>query len=126
MRHTTPQQTIGEFSALLAAGDLDGLLELYEEEAVFSPEPGRTVSGAPAIRAALEPFLALRPQVTGEVRQVLVAQDTALVINRWRLRGTGPGGEPIELAGTSADVLRQGADGSWRIVIDHPWGGEGA
>ena len=126
MSPTTPQQTIAEFSTLLAAGDLDGLLGLYEDDAVFAPEPGRTVSGAPAIRAALEPFLALRPQMTGELRKVLVAQDTALVINRWQLRGTGPGGEPIELAGTSADVLRQRADGSWRIVIDDPWGGEGA
>ena len=126
MRHTNPQQTIAEFSNLLAAGDLPGLLGLYEADATFSPEPGCTVSGTAAIRAALEPFLALRPKMTGEVRKVLVAGDTALVINRWHLRGTGPSGEQIELAGTSADVLRQGADGSWRIVIDDPWGGEGA
>ena len=126
MSPTTPQQTIEEFSTLLAAGDLAGLLGLYEEDAVFAPEPGRAVSGLPAIREALEAFLALRPQMTGEVRKVLVAQDTALVMNRWQLRGNGPNGEAIELAGTSADVLRRCADGSWRIVIDDPWGGAGA
>ena len=50
------------------------------------------------------------------------AGETALVCNRWSMRGTGPDGTVIELHGTSADVLRRRADGSWGIVIDDPWG----
>ena len=30
--------------------------------------------------------------------------------------------EPVSLASRSADVLRRQADGSWRFVIDNPWG----
>jgi hypothetical protein len=32
--------------------------------------------------------------------------------------------EPVKLAAKNADVLRRQADGSWRFVIDNPWGTE--
>jgi len=34
----------------------------------------------------------------------------------------GPDGKPVTLAAKSADVLRRQADGTWRFVIDNPWG----
>jgi uncharacterized protein (TIGR02246 family) len=121
----SPEDTIARFSALLAEGDLDGLLELYEPEATFVPQPGAPVSGRDAIAAALRAFLALKPRMTGEVECVLTAGDTALVANRWTLSGTQPDGSPIDMAGVSADVLRRRPDGSWGIAIDDPWGGRG-
>jgi uncharacterized protein (TIGR02246 family) len=118
-----PEDTIRRFSSLLAEGDLDALVDLYEPDAAFAPQPGQTVSGREAIREALRPFLALEPRMTGEVEQVLTAGETALVANRWTLSGTQPDGSPVELAGVSADVLRRRPDGSWGIAIDDPWGG---
>ena len=56
------------------------------------------------------------------VTRVLEATDLALVIAAWTFAGTGPDGAPVNLAGTSADVLRCQPDGSWRFVIDNPWG----
>jgi ketosteroid isomerase-like protein len=44
------------------------------------------------------------------------------VIGVWSFSGTGPDGEPVRLAASNADVLRRQADGSWRFVIDNPWG----
>jgi uncharacterized protein (TIGR02246 family) len=117
-----PQETITRFSELLADGDLDGMLELYEPEAAFAPQPGRTVTGRDEIRAALESFLAVRPRMKGSIEKVLEAGDTALVANRWRLSGTAPDGTEVQMAATSADVLRRRPDGSWGIVIDDPWG----
>jgi uncharacterized protein (TIGR02246 family) len=119
----TPQDTISRFSALLADGDLDALLDLYEPDAAFAPRPGEIVSGHEAIREALQPFLALAPRMTGEIERVLLAGETALVANRWTLTGTQPDGSAIELGGVSADVLRRREDGSWGIAIDDPWGG---
>jgi uncharacterized protein (TIGR02246 family) len=119
----TPEDTIRRFSSLLADGDLDALVDLYEPDAAFAPQPGQSVRGREAIREALQPFLALRPRMIGDVERVLTAGDTALVANRWTLSGTQPDGNPIELAGVSADVLRRRPDGSWGIAIDDPWGG---
>ena len=122
MTTATPEQVIERFSSLLARSDLDALVDLYEPDAVFAPQPGRVVTGRAAIREALTGFLELRPQMDGEIKEVLVSDDTALVSNRWSLRGTAPDGAPVEIGGTSADVMRRGADGAWRIVIDNPWG----
>lgn len=57
-----------------------------------------------------------------EVTGVLEASDLALVTGVWSFNGTGPDGEPVKLAAKSADVLRRQGDGSWRFVIDNPWG----
>jgi uncharacterized protein (TIGR02246 family) len=119
----TPHDTIHRFADLLAEGDLDALVDLYEPEAAFAPRPGEAVSGRNAIREALRPFLALEPRMTGKIERVLLAGDTALVANRWTLTGTQPDGGAIELCGVSADVMRRREDGSWGIAIDDPWGG---
>jgi uncharacterized protein (TIGR02246 family) len=117
-----PTDVIDALSARLAHGDLEGALALYEPDATFAPQPGEQVSGLAAIRPALERFIALKPAMTGSIEKVLEADDVALVVNRWTLTGTGPDGAPIEMAGVSSDVMRRQGDGSWRILVDDPWG----
>jgi ketosteroid isomerase-like protein len=119
---TTPEAAVARVSELLSNGHLDELMELYEMDAAFAPEPDRTVSGRDAIRAELERFAALRPCMSGAVQRVFEAGDTALVAYRWSLSGTGPDGEEVRLGGTSTDVLRRRPDGSWGVLIDDPYG----
>ena len=123
---SAPEAVIDRFAALIGAGDVEGALALYEEDAVFLPEPGRLERGREAIHAALASFAALSPTITGEIERTVVAGETALVINAWTLAGTDPAGEPVRMAAKSADVLRRRADGSWGILIDDPWGGGAA
>ena len=125
MHDARPEAVIERFSELLAQGDLEAMMELYEPDAAFAPQPGETVTGRDQIRAALEGFLAVKPRMDGTIEKVLEAGDTALVTNRWRLAGTAPDGTPVRMAATSADVLRRRPDGSWGIVIDDPWGAAG-
>jgi uncharacterized protein (TIGR02246 family) len=125
MSHERPEAVIERFSALLADGDLEGMMELYEPDAAFAPQPGETANGHDEIRTALAGFLDVKPRMHGTIEKVLEAGDTALVTNRWRLTGTAPDGTPVRMAATSADVLRRRPDGSWGIVIDDPWGAAG-
>jgi uncharacterized protein (TIGR02246 family) len=118
----TPEEVIERLARNLSEGDVDAALALYEVDAAFVPEPGAIVHGHEAIREALAGFAALEPKLTGEIQKVVEADGTALVVNRWTLTGTQADGEPIEMAGLSADVLRRQADGGWAVLIDDPWG----
>jgi uncharacterized protein (TIGR02246 family) len=117
-----PEEVIELFATSLNRGDVDAAITLYESEAAFAPQPGEEVTGLEAIRDALQQFAALKPQLRGEITNVLTAGDVALVHNRWQLEGTQPDGSPVEMRGHSADVLRRTSDGGWRILIDDPWG----
>ena len=123
MKAESPEQVIELFASALNRGDVDDAIVLYDAEATFAPQPGQEVSGLEAIRSALEDFAALEPRLSGEIARVLTAGGVALVMNRWQLEGKQPDGGAIEMGGMSADVLRRGPDGAWRILIDDPWGG---
>jgi len=82
--------------------------------------PGSLNHGLPGIGEALAGFIAMKG--TLKVTRVLEASDLALVVGVGSFTGTGPDGKSMKLAGHNADVLRRQADGSWRFVIDNPWG----
>ena len=106
------------------AGDLEGLMALYESEASLAPQPGRVVTGTAAIREGLGGFLGLKGAFEWlETKPAIRSGDLALLHSSWTLTGTAPDGSPLSHGGTTADVVRRQADGSWLFAIDNPWGG---
>lgn len=118
----TPEQALRSIVDGINTGSLDALMRLYEPEAAFAIQPGSLSHGLPGIREALASFMAMKGKLDLNVTRVLEASDLALVTTVWSFTGTGPDGEPVKLAAQSADVLRRQADGTWRFVIDNPWG----
>jgi len=116
----TPEALMRCFTERLNAGDLDGLVVLYEPSAVFEPQPGIVVQGHAAIRQALGELLAIGPTISAETVEVLAAGDVALVINEWAMTGTAPDGTEVDQGGRSADVVRRQPDGGWLVVVDKP------
>jgi ketosteroid isomerase-like protein len=57
-----------------------------------------------------------------QVKGVIQTSNLVLVNTIWSFRGNGPDGKPVNISGRATDLLRQQSDGSWRIVIDNPWG----
>ena len=118
----TPEQVLATIVTGINSGDLDGLMPLYESEAAFAAQPGSLAHGPSGIGEALSGFIAMNGKLDLEVTRVLEVDDLALVIGVWSFDGTGPDGEPVHLEARNADVLRRQADGTWRFVIDNPWG----
>ena len=122
MSTATPEQVLETIVTGINSGDLDSLMPLYERDAAFASEPGSLAHGAPGVSEALTGFIAMNGTLDLEVTRVLEVDDLALVTGVWSFNGTGPDGEPVQLAAKNADVLRRQSDGTWRFVIDNPWG----
>jgi uncharacterized protein (TIGR02246 family) len=107
------------------AGDLRRLVEFYEPDAVLVPGPGaEPVRGLEAIEASLRWLLALGGQIRYTPRHWLVHGDLALGSIAFVMDGGHDGdGNPVELHGTTSELVRRQPDGSWKYVVDHPFGG---
>jgi ketosteroid isomerase-like protein len=121
MTARTPADVDRLFAEAISRGDVDGALACSEDGASLVPQPGQVVRGTAALREAVGGLVALKGPLEISVEEVVEAGEIALLRSRWTLRGTGQDGQPLELAGAGAEVVRRQADGSWRFVIDHPF-----
>lgn len=122
MPDTDPAQLHRHFEERFNAGDLAGLLALYEPDAALITEPGALSVGLDGIGAALQGFLDLGGQISLDTKQVVTVGDLAFLTNRWSLTGTNPDGTQLEMGAITAEVARRQDDGSWLYVIDNAIG----
>jgi uncharacterized protein (TIGR02246 family) len=107
----------------MAAGDVDGVVALYEPGAGLVSYDGLVTTGAAAIREALARLAAMRPRMTMNlVRVVRTANDLAVVYNDWQMTALDAEGRPVTMEGRAIEVSRRQADGSWLFVLDDPFG----
>ena len=104
------------------SGMVSAMMTLYEPEAVLITKDGQTVTGHLEIAAELERDISLGLPLKAKARHVFVAGDIAEIVLDWSIDGTGPDGEHMHLGGSACDVVRRGADGFWRYVIDNNQG----
>jgi len=113
-----------EFARYFNAGDMAGLLSLYEPGATFVRAPGDHVSGQEGLRAALQEFLKIGGRISFRTRHAVQNGDIALLSNEWTLQATDQSGQPMTLTGKTSEVLRRQPDGRWLYIIDHPAGAQ--
>jgi uncharacterized protein (TIGR02246 family) len=118
----TPEEVLNLIVDGINSGDLDSLMTLYEADACFASQPGQIAKSPESVRESLRSFIDLKGKLDLKVKRVLQASDLALVTSEWSFSGTGSDGNPVNMAAKAADVLRHQADGTWRFVIDNPWG----
>jgi ketosteroid isomerase-like protein len=122
VKNMTPEEVINSVVEGINIGDLDSLMTLYETEACFATQPGQLANTPESVGQSLQGFIDLKGKLDLKVKMVLQTSDLALVITEWPFSGTGSDGNPINMSAKSADVLRQHSDGTWKFVIDNPWG----
>ena len=89
------------------AGDIDGMMVLFEPDAVVDFGGGRIIRGAGAIRGFFEELEAQgRRFAVGVQQPALVNGDLALTSTR------------SQSGSVTAEVARRQPDGTWRWVID--------
>jgi ketosteroid isomerase-like protein len=98
------------------------MMGLYEPEAVVIAKDGRTITDRAEIAALFERDIRLGLPLKARARHVFVAGDIAQIVLDWSIDGTGPDGKRVHLGGAASDVVRRGADGRWRYIIDNNQG----
>ena len=89
------------------AGDVDGVVALYEPGAVLAFPPGQPAIGTEAIRRAYAELLASPPRFAGVIRPAIRNGDIAITST------TRAGNATVEVA-------RRQPDGTWLWMIDQP------
>jgi uncharacterized protein (TIGR02246 family) len=110
-------KTIETMTAAFAAGDIDEVMTTYEAQAVVVAKPGKPVGGEAELRQMFGQFVAAGVNFTYGAHDVIVAGDLGLHLMKWT--APGPDGNMTAL---SVAVLRRQSDGTWKMVIDHPFG----
>src|SRR5918996_3840683 len=88
----------------------------------FKFNQDKLLKGLENIGQSLQGFIDMNGNLQSNVKGLIQASNLALVNTEWLFSGTGPDGKPLNIDGKATDVLRQQSDGTWRIVIDNPWG----
>ncbi len=107
------------FMAAFNARDVEAVLGMYEEGAVFVARPGMMVSDAGGLRQAVEGFVGSGFDLVLETKDVLVKGDVALLRASWKLQS----GEMVMMSGETVEVARRQGDGCWKYAIDNPFAG---
>jgi ketosteroid isomerase-like protein len=106
---TEPNDLGRFFVARANAGDVAGLVALYEPNAVLAFPPGTVATGHAEIRAVYEQFLASRPVLSaGRQRPALVSGDLALTSTE------------LTDGAVTVEIAHRQPDGSWLWAVDQP------
>ena len=119
---SSPESVQVLFQRHVNNGSIEDLVRLYELNGVVIQKNGLIKRGRKEIRKHLEGLLALKPKFSNKIFQTIIVDDVAMVFSNWRVTGTSPNGETIEVSGHSFDVLSRQPDGKWLIAIDNPYG----
>ncbi|HVU31614.1 MAG TPA: DUF4440 domain-containing protein [Sphingomicrobium sp.] len=119
---TEPEDVIPSLVERFNSGTLDAMMELYAPEAVFVATDGRTITDRNEFAALFQRDMNLGVPLKATVRHVFVGGDTAQVVLDWAIDGTDADGKPVHVHGTASDIMKRGADGVWRYIIDNNQG----
>lgn len=117
---TSPDRMNAAFAAAFNSRSLENLLQLYEPDAVLcTAGDGTELAGHGAIGQTLAQLIQTPGQMTARNHFCVVHGKLALLRADWELiADTGA----VIASGSSAELVRQQADGRWLYVIDHSVG----
>ncbi|WP_315836817.1 DUF4440 domain-containing protein [Bradyrhizobium prioriisuperbiae] len=119
MKVTNPHTMNETFAQAFNSRSLDNVLALYEPGALLRVGPGdRTLTGS-SLANELATLLQAPGKMVLKTNFCIARGDLALLRADWTIV-TDDGS--IIASGSSAEVVRQQPDGSWRYIIDHAVG----
>jgi len=105
-------------AAAFNTGDVQTVLKMYDFEGIIVPEPGKPVSGRAKFEEAIKSILAIKGKMDIKTVYCLQTGDLAVGRSEWNITD----GKEVKVSAKGIEVMKQQADGTWKIVIDHAFG----
>ena len=113
----SPEELESLFEDAFMVRDAEALVELFDEQAVVTPDgEQQQATGREEIAALVSASWEAERAYLSEIKRIVVAGDIALVVLDWSLSSRGSAGAHDPSA-RGVDVLRRRADGTWRYLI---------
>lgn len=114
-----PEEMASVWADAYNRGDLDALVALYEPDGAFAARTG-PLRGRDAIRSHFARVLNKQTQIQHRTRKLVDQGEIALCYGEWTLFSRAADGTQTKRSGSSVEVLRRQADGTWLYIIDDP------
>jgi len=115
-----PEDWPRQFEEQLNAGDLDGVMALYEKAARFVTRTGETLIGRDAIRKELGGLIEAKTQFHSRVVRATIIGEMAQLYTDFEGTTKDDSGNTVPVRAKAIEVLRRQPDGSWKLIIGDP------
>jgi len=107
-------------AAAFNTGNVATVMSMYDVTGIIVPEPGKPVEGKEKFEEAIKAILSIKGKM--EIRTVYCLQTGNIAVGRseWNITE----GDIVKVSAKGIEVMKQQADGGWKIVIDHAFGAE--
>jgi uncharacterized protein (TIGR02246 family) len=107
-------------AAAFNTGDVATVMNMYDVTGIIVPEPGKPVSGKEKFEEAIKAILSIKGKM--EIKTVYCLQSGNIAVGRseWNITDD----KEVKVSAKGIEVMKQQADGTWKIVVDHAFGAE--
>jgi ketosteroid isomerase-like protein len=101
-------------------GNVETVMSMYDVTGIIVPEPGKPVSGKVKFEEAIKGILSIKGKM--DIKTVYCLQTGNIAVGRseWNITDNGE----TKISAKGIEVMKQQADGSWKIIVDHAFGAE--
>lgn len=111
----TPEEICTLFRQFMREGNMEGLLSIYDDEAVFVTAEGAVKRGKEELRQELAPMANAKAKFEFKIKQIAQTGDIALMHTLWDVSSPKP------MSVYAIEIARQQTDGTWRWLIGDPF-----
>ena len=119
---TSPAHAVELMDKAFNEGDIESVLNFYEDRAVVVTEPGKVARGKQELRRFFEDMMASRPSAHQLKTHVIEADGIALFLSRWMLIDDSSMGASTPRRFIATTVFRKQQNGEWKALIDNSLG----
>lgn len=107
---TQPEDLSRLFLARANLGNADGVVALYEVDAVLADLPAQAITGIGTIRQFYERLVEGKPTFKGTTKTALRNGDLALTSTEFSMSVPGPNRERVAMRSVTAEIARRQSD----------------